>query len=323
MGNCETSDGGEEKRVHTGQRTAAALLALLYAVSGVLCLVGAARPMASATPVPLLWALAAVGLGGGAVLWLTAGHGRPWVLHAGVAVVSLLVGLLAWRSATALGVVALGPVQIALALFTAHFMPMATARWHTVLLMLSASAGAWAATPTGFLSPWICLLVTVAVLTEAQGRLAAQLRRAAGTDALTGIANRRAWEEQASRHLAHAARSGEALSFAIIDLDDFKEVNDRDGHGAGDALLRALTAGWSRRLRHADLLGRYGGDEFVLCLPATDEDDARTLVDQLSATHSASWTTGIATSRPTDTLGTVLARADEQLYARKRARRSA
>ncbi len=125
-----------------------------------------------------------------------------------------------------------------------------------------------------------------------------------------------------ARHLARALRSGEPLSIALLDLDDFKKVNDRDGHGAGDALLRELTAGWSERLRHADLLGRYGGDEFVLCLPATDEQGAHELLDRLAESHEFRWSVGLATVVPSDTLSTALARADEDLYLRKRAGRN-
>ena len=166
-------------------------------------------------------------------------------------------------------------------------------------------------------------MVSVVALTEAQGRLAQNLRTAASTDPLTGVANRRAWEAEAARHLSRAVRTGEPLSVALLDLDHFKEVNDRDGHGAGDALLRDLTAGWAARLRQADLLGRYGGDEFVLCLPATDEDGARQILQQLDTTHDFAWSVGVATARPGDTLSTVLARADGDLYVMKRGGRAA
>ncbi|MGY2004023.1 GGDEF domain-containing protein [Blastococcus sp. SYSU DS1024] len=306
--------------MHTGPRTAATLLAVLYATSAALCWLGAARPMDDDTPVGLLWALGAVGLSAGAALRAAAERVPRWVLHAGVALLSVLIGVLAWRSATAVGVVGLGPALIAVSLYAAHFLPLPAARLHAALAVLSGSIGAWAAAPSGFLSAWLAVVVSVVVLTEVQGRLARQLRRAAGTDPLTGVANRRAWEEQAEGHLSRAARTGEPLSFAILDLDDFKEVNDRDGHRAGDDLLRALTASWRRRLRRADVLGRYGGDEFVLCLPATDEDAAWELMAALRATHPFTWTAGVASARPGDELAGVLSRADAQLYRRKRDR---
>ena len=99
-------------------------------------------------------------------------------------------------------------------------------------------------------------------------------------------------------------------------------VNDRQGHGAGDALLRDLTAGWAGRLRRADLLGRYGGDEFVLCLPATDEQGAWGMLEQLASTHHFAWSAGVAAARPGDTLTGVLARADADLYQKKRSGRT-
>jgi GGDEF domain-containing protein len=304
--------------VHDGPRTAATLLAVVYGTSGLLCWFAAAVPMDEATPVGLLWVLGGIGLSVGALLRSTAGRVPPWLLHAGVALLSVLIGVLAWRSATAVGVVGLGPALIAVSLYAAHFLPLPAARVHGAIAVVSGSVGAWAAAPSDFLSAWIAVVLAVVVLTEVQGRLARQLRRAAGTDPLTGVANRRAWEEQAVGHLSRAARTGEPLSFAILDLDDFKEVNDRDGHRAGDDLLRALTAGWRRRLRRADLLGRYGGDEFVLCLPATDETAAWELMVALAGTHPFTWTAGVTAARPGDDLDRARPRRRTALPAQAR-----
>jgi diguanylate cyclase (GGDEF)-like protein len=234
---------------------------------------------------------------------------------------SLFIGLLAWQSATRVGIVGLGPVLIALGLYAAHFFSLRAARVHVLLLVVLASAGAWAARPSGFLVQWVVLVVAAVALTEVQARLALHLRTAAGTDPLTGVANRRAWEAEATRSLAHAARTGEPLTLAILDLDDFKEVNDRLGHGAGDDLLRDLTTGWTHRLRSADLLGRYGGDEFVLCLPATDRSGAEEILERLAASHEFAWSGGVATAVDGDTLPTLLARADADLYRQKRSNR--
>jgi diguanylate cyclase (GGDEF)-like protein len=303
------------------RRTAATLLAVLYAVCGVLCLATAVHPLRADTPVGLLAALSIVGLVGGAVLWGLARRLRWWVLQCAVALVSLLIGVVAWRSATAVGIVGLGPAVIALALYAAHFFPLRDARLHAALLVAAATGGAVAAYPSGFTLQWITVVVSAVALAEAQGRLARTLRTAAATDPLTGVANRRAWEAEAERNLARAARTGEPLSFVIIDLDHFKEVNDRQGHGAGDVLLRDLTAGWTSRLRRADLLGRYGGDEFVLCLPATDETGTWEFLAQLEGTHEFAWSVGVATAREGDTLAAVLARADIDLYEQKRSGR--
>jgi diguanylate cyclase (GGDEF)-like protein len=309
--------------MHAERRTPAVLLAVLYTVSGSLCLLAAARPMHADTPVGVLWGLAAVGIGGGLTIGLLAGRLRSWAIHMAVVLAGVLVTVLAWKSATAVGIVGLAPALIALGLFAAHFFDLGAARLHVALLVVLASAGALAAVPDVPALAWLMNVVSVAALAEVQGRLVRSLRTAAATDPLTGVANRRAWEAEATRNLARATRTGEPLSFAILDLDHFKEVNDREGHGAGDALLRALTAGWARRLRQADLLGRYGGDEFVVCLPATGEAGAREILEQLEATHEFAWTVGVATARDGDTLDTVLARADADLYLKKRSGRTA
>jgi diguanylate cyclase (GGDEF)-like protein len=308
--------------MHADRSTPALLLAVLYAVSGVLCLATTIWPMHPDTPVALLGVLAAIGLAGAATIWWFRFRLRGRLLHAAVAVFGVLIGVLAWRSATAVGIVGLAPAVIAVGLYAAHFFDLRAARWHTALLVVLTTAGAAAARPDGFVVSWASVVVSVIAITEAQGRLAHNLRTAATTDPLTGVANRRAWEGETARHLSRAVRTGEPLSVALLDLDHFKQVNDRDGHGAGDTLLRDLTAGWSARLRQADLLGRYGGDEFVLCLPATDEDGAREILQQLDGTHDFAWSVGVATARPGDTLSTVLARADADLYLKKRSGRT-
>ena len=305
-----------------GERHAPALLlAVLYAVCGILCLAAALWPVDPDTPVALWGALAAAGIGGGITIWTARARFSGWAMHAAVAMAGVLIAVFAWRSATAVGIVGLGPALIAIGLYAAHFLDLTAARVHAAFLVVLTTAGAAAAEPGGFAVPWAAIGVSVVAFTEAQGRLARNLRTAATTDPLTGLANRRAWEEEAARHLALAARTGEPLTFALLDLDDFKEVNDREGHGAGDTLLRDLAAAWTARLRQADLLGRYGGDEFVLCLPATDESGARMILQQLDTTHDFAWSVGVATVRPGDSLASVLARADTDLYLQKRSGR--
>ncbi len=306
--------------MRSGRPARTVLLALLYAASGLLCALGAAMPMAPQSPVHLMWGFAAIGVVGASAMWAAGPRLPDAVVHGAVLLESVLLGVLAWRSATAVGVVGLGPVVIAIGLYAAQFFPLSLARLHVLVLVSSFSLGALAASPSGFLVPWVILTVATALLTEMQGRVAAQLRTAAATDPLTGVANRRAWEAEAERHLARAARTGEPLSFVLIDLDNFKDVNDRLGHGAGDALLRDLATEWSRRLRRADLLGRYGGDEFVLCLPATDLHGTQEMLDRLRDGHPFGWSAGVAPAEPADSLASVIGRADEELYRQKRSR---
>jgi diguanylate cyclase (GGDEF)-like protein len=302
----------------------AALLSLLYGVGGGFSLLDAGWPQGPQSPTTLGWVTGVLSLAVAAVVWWRGARLTDREVHGALILAAVLVAVLAARFATAVGIVALGPVIITLCLYSGWFLPLPAARVQAAVTLLLATAGAVLAAPAEFVVPWLVIVVTAAILTEIQGRLAEGLRRAATTDPLTGLVNRRAWEAEAVRALAHAQRTGEPVTVAVLDLDHFKEVNDRSGHEAGDALLRELTARWSAELRQADLLGRYGGDEFVLCLPGTDAAGAGEILDRMAACHAFGWSVGTAAAGPRDTLGSLLARADADLYAHKRSgRRSA
>lgn len=109
----------------------------------------------------------------------------------------------------------------------------------------------------------------------------AGLRALASTDALTGLLNRRGLEPLVRREQARAERREEALALLLIDVDHFKRVNDRFGHRVGDAVLRRLAAVLVRVSRASDLVARFGGDEFVVLLPATDRRGAESLAERI------------------------------------------
>jgi diguanylate cyclase (GGDEF)-like protein len=109
------------------------------------------------------------------------------------------------------------------------------------------------------------------------------VRTAASTDALTGLLNHGAMQVRVREEIARAAREERPLSCVLIDLDDFKRVNDELGHPAGDALLRRVADALRAEVRPYDQVARYGGDEFVLVLPGADERTARTVAERVRA----------------------------------------
>jgi len=109
-----------------------------------------------------------------------------------------------------------------------------------------------------------------------------ELQQLATIDALTGLPNRRAYEQTLLREVGRAARTGRPLSIAMLDVDAFKEFNDRLGHAAGDdCLIRVAKALRSALRRPADFVARYGGEEFVAILPLTDAAGARLMAERL------------------------------------------
>jgi len=305
------------QHVHGQGRPEVRVLALVYALGGLLCLVSARWPLSAQSPVALMAALGGTGLLIAVAVLLL---GRRWpvgVVHVGFAVLSALAALSAAASVTAVGVVGLAPMVIAACLYAAQSFSAPAARAHGLSLLVLATVGAVLSTAEGLVLPWVVTMVTAVALLEVHGRMVRTLRQAAALDPLTGVANRRAWLAAAERDLAQARRSGRPFSVVVIDLDGFKAVNDSRGHAAGDALLRELTLSWGRELRRGDLLGRFGGDEFVLSLPGSAEAQAGVLVERLRGTHAMGWSAGVACSDGSAELEVLLARADGRLYAQK------
>ena len=112
-------------------------------------------------------------------------------------------------------------------------------------------------------------------------RVARRMEEMASVDGLTGCANRSTTDALLAHTLERGRREGAPVAFALLDLDHFKQINDRHGHQAGDAALRAFAIEVRGRLRNSDVLGRLGGEEFGLVLPATDAPGAARLVEQV------------------------------------------
>jgi diguanylate cyclase (GGDEF)-like protein len=150
--------------------------------------------------------------------------------------------------------------------------------------------------------------------------LLARLEEVARTDDLTGLLNRRAWEERLPRELARAGRNNNPLCVAMLDLDHFKDYNDERGHQAGDRLLKQSAAAWVTELRASDTLARYGGDEFTVALPGCTITNAKTLVERLREVMPGGQTVsaGVACWNGRESAEELVGRADAALYQAKR-----
>lgn len=108
-----------------------------------------------------------------------------------------------------------------------------------------------------------------------------ELEKLAATDPLTGVLNRRMLEQLAHNHIAHAARHRHALSVLLLDADRFKDINDAHGHDVGDHVLQSVVRVVQKQLRPGDLIGRLGGEEFVVILSETDAREATQIAERL------------------------------------------
>jgi diguanylate cyclase (GGDEF)-like protein len=166
---------------------------------------------------------------------------------------------------------------------------------------------------------------------EALLRRTRQLEYDALSDPLTGVPNRRAFDADLPRLVGDAQAAGSPLTLAILDVDRFKRVNDTHGHLVGDEVLRTVARLLHEHTSEPDRCARYGGDEFVLALPAPARAAAGTVGRIVAAVAAYRWsevaaglrvtvTAGLAELRPTDTSTTLFWAADQSLLAAKRAR---
>ncbi len=164
-------------------------------------------------------------------------------------------------------------------------------------------------------------------------RLNAELNRAmilSLTDELTGLSNRRAFMQRLEDEISRAQRYGNSLSLALIDIDNFKLVNDHHGHTVGDSVLRAYAQNVLTTFRHHDMVARYGGEEFAVIFPNTSADGAMRALEKVQQRTNQcpleledvdiklpTFSAGLAVYKNGETINDLINRADEALYRAK------
>jgi diguanylate cyclase (GGDEF)-like protein len=298
-------------------------LALLFMFKALVCLVVVVFPISSTQPSTLIGAAGALAFVGSLGVWLFARRipmvGFELLAASGSMVTSVMVA----HATTHGGMMIVAFSYPWIAIYSAHFFPRRGVIAQGALISVGFGVGLlWGGMPHVFIY-WMIVTVTIWSICLVLGHLSESLRRQADTDPLTGLLNRNGFLAVANREHAIAQRSGNPLTLALLDLDGFKQINDRRGHIVGDRVLADLGRVWRERLRAGDILARHGGDEFVLLLPATSPDGATAVLDRLHvADLQVTWSVGIGEWLPGESLGECVARADAHLYTIKNALRA-
>ena len=319
----------------SGWRSEHAAGGALVGTAGALALVAWVLDPARGAP-PGWWPVAAVGVLM-AVLALAFAALRSLPVPGPLAPLLAATAICAGVAGTGDGGDALAVVYVPIVLHAASFLRARTlvavvavvVAGHAVALTwrdLDAPVLAWGITAAS-------VAATAAVVHRLRGRserLVRHLAEAAALDPLTGVANRREARRRLDGELERVRRHGAPLSILLGDLDRFKELNDREGHPAGDVALRAVAEVLTRGTRQVDTVARIGGDEFLVILPETDATSAGELADRLARAVRDAFTvaavpitislgvasvTQVASDASADAL---LAEGDRALYAQKR-----
>jgi diguanylate cyclase (GGDEF)-like protein len=206
-------------------------------------------------------AAAVIGLGDSPVLFRSAGG-----------LVTVLLALLVYavvNMVLVVGVIVLSGANRSLS----TFLQLIGRSDDAVLELATLSMGALAACTVASLGPAYAVLLLPPLIVLHRTVLVRQLEEAASTDGKTGLLNAAAWHVQARRALRRIERAGGRATVLVLDLDHFKLVNDRYGHLVGDQVLAAVAAAVRGEVRDDDLVGRFGGEEFVVLLPGLDGED--------------------------------------------------
>ena len=297
-------------------------LSLLFLFKGFIGLLAAAYPLSPSEPAATVGTVGAIGVLCAATIWLV-GRRIPLLGFELVASVgSITASWLVAHSATHGGMMVAAFAYPWIAIYAAHFFPRRGVILQGLLMSVGFSVGLLLSGLSDIVVYWTIVVATIWSICIVLGNLSEHMRLQAGTDHLTGLLNRNGFQTAALRERALADRTGSPLTLAVLDLDGFKQINDREGHAAGDRLLAGLGRDWRARVRPGDILARHGGDEFVLLLPSTTPIGAEAVLERLrSGNDPVGWSMGVSEWRPGERLDAPMARADRYLYGVKTAQR--
>ncbi|HTT95842.1 MAG TPA: GGDEF domain-containing protein [Solirubrobacterales bacterium] len=296
-------------------------LAAIFGAGGFMCLFAAVFPLSRTAPTTLATVLGFVLLAGSlALARLGAGispRGLQSLAIAGTLVNSVLVA----NCTTDYGAALNSFAYIWIGIYAGQFFEPRAARIQAAVLVVASGVALWLSDLPGMVTAWAMVAGSSVLATEALARLNSRVRTQLVTDPLTGLLNRSGFVSAAERMRSVADRTGLPISIALIDLDQFKQVNDLQGHAAGDELLVELGRDWRAELRGSEVLARFGGDEFALALVGTERAGAEDALRRLRLSSLADWSVGLVEWERGESLDRAMARADAELYRAKRAAR--
>jgi diguanylate cyclase (GGDEF)-like protein len=293
-------------------------LALIYGVGGAMCLFAAAFPISKTAPTTLATVVGILLIFGSLALLrfgaLLSMRGLQVAAFAGTIVNSILVANCTTDYGGALNSFA----YLWIGIYAGQFFEQRAARLQAAALVVASGVALLLSGLPGMFTAWALVAGSSVLATEALARLNSRVRTQLVTDPLTGLLNRPGFLAAAERMRSVADRTGLPISIALIDLDQFKQVNDLQGHAAGDELLVELGRDWRAELRGSEVLARFGGDEFALALVGTEKAGAEDALRRLRVASLAEWSVGVVEWRQGESLDRAMARADEDLYRAKR-----
>ncbi len=313
------SAAARARRLTDGGRSPAAWSsASLYLVACGLLLGGAVTvPMNDDIAHPVDGSLAGVCALVAAVSWFAGRHLGRRLPHVAVLLGIVVITVAIAASRTFGGEIFPAFGYLWTTVYLAYFLARRTMVVYVSLIAASFGVALAVSQVTAAFEAWVVVVASVVALAMVFRLLVELLARQAEEDPLTGLLNRKGLERSAVALRSGSTRRGSKVTLVAIDLDGFKAVNDRVGHVAADGLLVELAGHWRDRLRGGDLLGRIGGDEFLLLLQDTAPERAGEALDGLRIGSPLAWSAGTTELRADETLEAALARADKKLYEAK------